>query len=99
MKLSSSRRICVVLAAAGVGLLPLLTAPQPSWAAHSWGAVETLVQSTYAVGPPENATLLTAPDGNQTAVWTRNDGSTIRVEAASRTVGGDWSAPEFISPA
>ena len=99
MKLSSSRRVCVVLAAAVVGLLPLLTAPQASWAAPSWGAVETLVQSTYAVGPPKDATLLTAPDGNQTAVWTRNDGSYIRVEASSRTVGGDWSAPEFISPA
>ena len=99
MKLSSSRRVCVALAAAVVGLLPLLTAPEASWAAPSWGAVETLVQSTYAVGPPENATLLTAPDGNQTAVWTRNDGSFNRVEASWRTVGGDWSASEFISPA
>ncbi len=93
------RRAGLVLAAVVLALAPLTAAGPPgAWAAPTWGAVETLVQSTYAVGPPSAPTLVTADDGSQTAVWTRNDGSFIRVETSSRTVGGDWSAPEFISP-
>lgn len=106
MKLSLSRRsplrsraACVALTAAVVGLLPLLATPQASWAAPSWGAVETLVQAPTYANRPKDSILLTAPDGNQTVVWERSDGGFERVEAASRTVGGDWSTPEFISPA
>jgi hypothetical protein len=39
----------------------------------------------------------TAPDGTVIAVWTRSDGSNFRIQSASRSATGAWSAAQTIS--
>jgi hypothetical protein len=38
-----------------------------------------------------------APDGTVVAVWTRSDGTNFRIQSASRTATGAWSAAQTIS--
>jgi len=40
-----------------------------------------------------------APNGDLVAVWTRSDGTSLRVEGASRPANGSWSAVQVISTA
>src|SRR4051812_108272 len=41
--------------------------------------------------------VASAPDGTVVAVWTRSDGTNFRIQSASRTANGAWSAPQTIS--
>jgi hypothetical protein len=63
-------------------------------AAGEWGDPETL----SADGAPAfNARLAAGPDGSVHAIWVRGTGSADRVQVATRSPEGTWSAPEDVS--
>jgi hypothetical protein len=43
--------------------------------------------------------VVVAPSGTVIAVWTRSDGTNLRIQSSNRTPNGDWQAAQDVSPA
>ena len=64
--------------------------------AGNFGAVQTVSAAGQDASQPQ---IDVAPDGDAVAIWTRSDGSHLRVEAAGRPAGGSFGAVQVVSPA
>lgn len=63
-------------------------------AGGSWSAPVSLFKPRRQAQQPQVAV---GPQGDVTAVWVRSDGRDLIAQAATRPVGGSWSAPVDIS--
>jgi hypothetical protein len=61
--------------------------------AGAWGAASTLSSTSVRAYEPK---IATDPNGNAIAVWTTDDGTTLRVQAAYRPSGGSFGAVQTI---
>ena len=78
---------CLTVVALGAAV------PSPAAAQSDW----TGAQELSAVGQDgELPQVVIADDGSAVAVWRRSDGCKVRLQAAYRSRGGNFSAPEFI---
>jgi hypothetical protein len=64
--------------------------------AGTFGTVETISAGGQDASQPD---IDVDPNGDVVAVWTRSDGSNLRVEAASRPANGSWGAVQVVSAA
>jgi hypothetical protein len=88
--LTRSRVTVFLLAFASVLLVPVTAHATPTFlsAIDVSAAGQDGFEPQVAVEPST---------GNVVAVWTRSDGSNLRIESANRTPNGAWSAPTQIS--
>lgn len=61
--------------------------------AGAWGAAEVLASPGGTGSLADIGRAAVDASGNATALWSRNDGTTWRVETASRPAGGPWQLP------
>jgi len=87
--------VCAVVStfiAATICATPVPAAPQGPW-------VQPAVNVSAAGHDSFDPQITTAPDGTSTAVWTSYNGSKNIIQAATRPVGGNFSAPVDLSAA
>src|SRR5688572_21545990 len=64
--------------------------------AGNFGSVQTLSAAGQGASQPD---IDIDPNGDAVAVWTRSDGTHLRVEAAARPAGGSFGAVQIVSAA
>ena len=62
----------------------------------TWTAPANLSDAGWSASVPQ---IAVGPDGTSTAVWSRTDVITNRIQASTRAPGGAWTSPVYISDA